>query len=159
MMTIVWLARHGETLWAVEDKFNGLADTDLTERGRAQARGLAARLRGRPLAAVYCSPLRRTIETATIAAEPHGLAPQPVEALHEIALYMRHEGRPPTGRDLATALGVTMRTGAHCHVEALEARGLIDTGRPGQARAIRITDAGLGLLGIRCPYCEEVGHG
>ena len=60
------------------------ADTDLTERGREQARGLAGRLSGRPLAAVYCSTLRRTIETATIAAAPHGLAPLPREALREI---------------------------------------------------------------------------
>ena len=84
MITTVWLARHGETEWAVEDKFNGLGDIDLTDQGRAQARGLAARLSARPIAAVYCSTLRRTIETATIVAQPHGLAPQPREALHEI---------------------------------------------------------------------------
>ena len=84
MRTVVWLARHGETLWAAEDRFNGLGDVDLTERGRAQAQGLAARLRDRPLAAVYCSTLRRTIETAAIAAAPHGLEPQPREALREV---------------------------------------------------------------------------
>jgi probable phosphoglycerate mutase len=84
MRTTVWLARHGQTQWAVEDRFNGVADTELTDKGREQARRLAARLRDRPLAAVHCSTLRRTIETARIVAEPHGLAPQPVEALHEI---------------------------------------------------------------------------
>jgi len=84
MNTIVWLARHGETQWAAEDKFNGLGDIELTERGRAQARGLAARLSDRPIAAVYCSTLRRAIETATIAAKPHGLEPQPHEALREL---------------------------------------------------------------------------
>jgi probable phosphoglycerate mutase len=78
------LARHGETQWAVEDKFNGLADTDLTDRGREQARGLAARLSPRPIAAVYCSTLKRTIETAAIVAAPHGLDPQPREALREL---------------------------------------------------------------------------
>jgi broad specificity phosphatase PhoE len=95
MRTVIWLARHGETQWAAEDKFNGLADTDLTERGREQARGLAARLGGRPLAAVYCSTLRRTYETACIVAEPHGLAPLPRKALREID-YGVWDGVPRT---------------------------------------------------------------
>jgi len=93
MDTTVWLARHGETQWAAEDKFNGLGDIDLTERGRAQARGLAARLRGRPLAAVYCSTLRRTYETACTVAEPHGLAPVPRKALCEVD-YGAWDGMP-----------------------------------------------------------------
>ena len=84
MKMVTWLARHGETQWAVEDKFNGLADTDLTEQGREQARGLAARLSTRPIAAVYCSTLRRTIETATIVAAPNGLKPLPRKTLHEV---------------------------------------------------------------------------
>jgi broad specificity phosphatase PhoE len=93
MNTIAWLVRHGETQWAAEDKFNGLGDTDLTERGQAQARGLAARLRGQPIAAAYCSTLRRTIETATIVAAPHGLAPLPREALREVD-YGAWDGMP-----------------------------------------------------------------
>ena len=84
MKTVVWLARHGETQWAAEDKFNGLGDIDLTEQGRQQARALAVRLSGRPIAAAYCSTLRRTIETAALVAEPHGLEPQPLKALHEV---------------------------------------------------------------------------
>jgi len=84
MRTVIWLARHGETQWSAEDKFNGLGDIDLTERGRAQARGLAARLSDHPIAGVYCSTLRRTIETAEIVGAPHGLEPQPREGLHEI---------------------------------------------------------------------------
>jgi probable phosphoglycerate mutase len=91
--TTVWLARHGQTQWAVDDQFNGLADTELTERGRAQARGLAARLSGRPLAAVYCSTLRRTVETASIVAEPHGLTPLPRAALCEVD-YGAWDGMP-----------------------------------------------------------------
>lgn len=84
MKTVVWLARHGETQWAVEDRFNGRADIDLTDRGRGQARRLALRLSGEPIAAVYCSPLRRCMETATLLAAPHGLMLMVEEGLAEL---------------------------------------------------------------------------
>ncbi len=84
MKTVIWLARHGETPWAVEDRYNGRGDISLTERGRTQAGRLAARLRGAPLAAVYCSSLKRCVETATICAGPHDLAPVPRQALVEV---------------------------------------------------------------------------
>ena len=45
MKTTVWLARHGETPWAAEDRYNGQQNTPLTERGRAQAQRLAERLK------------------------------------------------------------------------------------------------------------------
>ena len=72
-VTTVWLARHGETSWAAEDRYNGLGDIPITERGRLQAQSLSERLRDKPLAAVYCSSLRRCAETAAIIAQPHGL--------------------------------------------------------------------------------------
>jgi broad specificity phosphatase PhoE len=84
MMTIVWLVRHGETRWAAEDRYNGRADTELSERGRQQARQLAERLSGEPIGAVYCSSLRRCVETASLVAERHGLGPRPVADLVEV---------------------------------------------------------------------------
>lgn len=84
MTTTVWLARHGETRWAAEDRYNGRADTELSERGRQQARQLAARLSGEPIAAVYCSSLRRCVETASCVAGRHGLVPRPVADLVEV---------------------------------------------------------------------------
>jgi probable phosphoglycerate mutase len=84
MKTVVWLVRHGESLWAAEDRFNGRGDVDLTERGRRQARRLADRLSARPIAALYSSPLRRCLETASLLAAPHGLQPIPVEDLAEL---------------------------------------------------------------------------
>jgi broad specificity phosphatase PhoE len=84
MTTTVWLARHGETGWAVEDRYNGRADTELSDLGRWQAGQLALRLSDEPIAAVYCSPLRRCMDTATIVAERHSLAPQPVPELVEV---------------------------------------------------------------------------
>ncbi|MFN2131789.1 MAG: histidine phosphatase family protein, partial [Anaerolineae bacterium] len=68
MTTTVWLARHGETGWAAEDRYNGRADTELSDRGRCQARQLALRLSGEPIVAVYCSSLQRCVSTASIVA-------------------------------------------------------------------------------------------
>ena len=84
MRTTVWPARHGETPWAAEDRYNGRQDTPLTERGRAQAQRLSKRLGSEPLAAVYCSSLQRCVETAMIVAAPHGLVPIPRDALVEV---------------------------------------------------------------------------
>jgi broad specificity phosphatase PhoE len=84
LRTTVWLARHGETAWAAEDKFNGRGDIPLNDRGRAQAQKLAARLSREPLAAVYASSLRRCVETAALLAAPHGLAPVALDALAEL---------------------------------------------------------------------------
>ena len=83
-MTTILLARHGETDWNRDNRFQGHADPPLNETGRAQATELSAALAQEPLAAVYSSPLRRAFETAQIAATPHGLEPVPVDALREV---------------------------------------------------------------------------
>ena len=83
-MTTILLARHGETDWNREGRFQGYADPPLNETGRAQAAGLAAELMGVELAAVYSSPLRRAFETAELLAAPHQLAPVALEALREV---------------------------------------------------------------------------
>jgi broad specificity phosphatase PhoE len=56
----------------------------LTERGVAQARRLADRLRHEAIAAVYTSDLGRARRTAGIVAEPHGVEPIPHAGLREI---------------------------------------------------------------------------
>jgi broad specificity phosphatase PhoE len=84
MTTRVFLVRHGATELSAEDRFAGATDVALSDAGREQARRLAARLAGTPLAGVYASPLGRTMETARILAEPHGLAVVARPALREI---------------------------------------------------------------------------
>src|SRR5205823_12112907 len=45
---------------------------------------LAARLARDPIAAAYCSPMQRTVETASIVAQPHGLELIRRDGLREI---------------------------------------------------------------------------
>lgn len=82
--TTIVLVRHGETDWNRENRFQGHADTELNEAGRAQAAELADTLGGEGVSAVYTSPLRRASETAVIVAARLGLDVRPLEALREI---------------------------------------------------------------------------
>ena len=83
-MTTILLARHGETDWNREGRFQGWADPPLNATGRAQAVDLSVALMAEELAAVYSSPLRRAYETAEVVAASRGLAPATVEALREV---------------------------------------------------------------------------
>ncbi|MFA5078916.1 MAG: histidine phosphatase family protein [Dehalococcoidia bacterium] len=68
------MIRHGETTWNQQRIIQGSgSDTDLSEKGRAQAEKLGAALRDYLITAVYSSPLRRALDTAAAVAGPHGL--------------------------------------------------------------------------------------
>src|SRR4029077_1963561 len=61
--TRLFLVRHGATQLTAEDRFSGSAGVDLSDEGRQQAQRLRDRLAHERLAAVYTSPLGRTLET------------------------------------------------------------------------------------------------
>jgi broad specificity phosphatase PhoE len=84
MTTRLFLIRHGATVLTAEDRFAGSTDVELSDAGRAQAGALARRLADDPIGAVYASPLRRTVATAAIIGQPHGLAPMLRDGLREI---------------------------------------------------------------------------
>ncbi|HSC50150.1 MAG TPA: histidine phosphatase family protein [Gaiellaceae bacterium] len=83
-MTTILLARHGETDWNREGRFQGWADPPLNPTGRAQVVDLSVALMAEELAAVYSSPLRRALETAEVLAASRGLEPVTVGALREV---------------------------------------------------------------------------
>lgn len=63
----LYAARHGETISNLENRLTGgETDSPLTEKGIAQAKQLAESLEGKAFDAVYCSPLKRAIDTAEI---------------------------------------------------------------------------------------------
>jgi probable phosphoglycerate mutase len=63
----ILLARHGETAWNAEGRYQGQEDVPLSPLGEAQARALGARLRGVHLDRVVASPLSRALRTAELA--------------------------------------------------------------------------------------------
>jgi probable phosphoglycerate mutase len=83
--TRVFLVRHGATVLTAEDRFAGSTNVQLSDEGRSQVARLAARLSSANITAIYASPLDRTIETARILAEPHGLEVKPCDGLREIS--------------------------------------------------------------------------
>jgi broad specificity phosphatase PhoE len=82
--TRIFLVRHGATALSAEDRFAGAIDPELSPEGVTQVERLAERLSNDAIRAVYCSPMVRTLQTATILAAPHGLTPVVREGLREI---------------------------------------------------------------------------
>jgi probable phosphoglycerate mutase len=83
-MTSLLLIRHADTD-AVSKVLAGRSDRwKLNETGKEQAMRLASRLASVPIAAIYTSPLRRTIETAEVLGNRLQLAPQPHQDLVEL---------------------------------------------------------------------------
>lgn len=71
---MILLARHGETDANVPPlRFQGRLDTVLNATGRRQAAELGERLRGEPVASLWCSDLARARETAGLVGAAVGL--------------------------------------------------------------------------------------
>jgi broad specificity phosphatase PhoE len=83
-VTEILLARHGETEWNVERRWQGHADVPLNALGRDQAHDLAARLAGEHVDAIYASDLSRARETAEIVGAALGVAVRTLRELREI---------------------------------------------------------------------------
>ncbi len=83
----IYLIRHGALdNPAKEKRYIGQLDLPLSVEGARQAELLRERLREAPLTAIYCSDLKRCMETADTIGEPHGLTPIAKRELREIAL-------------------------------------------------------------------------
>lgn len=92
MAATLYLMRHGHVHNPMKILYGRLPGYHLSELGRQQAHAAGRWLRGKPLAAIYSSPMERAQQTAGIVAEYHdGLRP----ILHEgiVEVMTPHEGR------------------------------------------------------------------
>jgi broad specificity phosphatase PhoE len=74
--TGVYLARHGQTAYNLEGRFQGQLPVALDDTGREQAADLAERAAAHGFRALWCSPLLRARETADVVARRIGLEPR-----------------------------------------------------------------------------------
>ena len=72
-MTTLYLVRHGETVDNVNQIMQGQTQGRLTVNGIAQAQEVRDRMTSESFAAIIASDLKRSVDTATIIAEPHHL--------------------------------------------------------------------------------------
>lgn len=84
MSVHVILVRHGETEWHAENRYAGVSDVALTERGRAQGRALADWAAEAGLDEVWASPLSRSQETAQDSGVRAGVPVQVDPRLREV---------------------------------------------------------------------------
>ena len=62
----LYVVRHGETIWNVENRVQGITDIPLTDKGRLDATLLKDLVKDINIDVVISSPLDRAIETARI---------------------------------------------------------------------------------------------
>src|SRR5205823_10798846 len=67
VLPVLYLARHGETVWSRTGQHTSVTDLPLTERGERNARLLGKRLTGLSFAKVLTSPLQRATRTCELA--------------------------------------------------------------------------------------------
>ena len=70
---MLYVARHGQTQWNLENKVCGRTDLPLTEVGLEQARLLAERARDLKIDVIISSPMLRARQTVAPTAALHGL--------------------------------------------------------------------------------------
>lgn len=69
----LYVARHGQTRWNLEDKVCGRTDLPLTQLGMEQAQLLADRTKDLKLGVILSSPMLRACQTAAPTAALYGL--------------------------------------------------------------------------------------
>jgi probable phosphoglycerate mutase len=97
---LLYFLRHGVTDASQNGRYSGALDPDLTPAGYEMAHDFAASYESLAWSAIYCSPMRRTIATATPLSEMTGVPVQLRAGLKEIG-YGSWEGLTPeeTNRD------------------------------------------------------------
>ncbi len=66
MKTVLYLARHGETLWNKTQRLQGQLDSELTPLGKTQSLEITNNLSGKNIDLIISSPLGRAMQSAVI---------------------------------------------------------------------------------------------
>jgi broad specificity phosphatase PhoE len=90
-MTKVYVVRHGQTAWNLEEVFRGRMDIPLDETGKKEVHLAGEALKDETLRAIYSSPLSRSMETAENIAKFQNIEVKPLEAIIDIS-YGEWEG-------------------------------------------------------------------
>lgn len=95
MTKTLYIVRHGNTFDAGDQvlRVGGRTDLPLSQSGLKQANALARAFEGVPIDTCFCSPLKRTRQTANVICEGRNLEIQNAEFLREID-YGPDEGKP-----------------------------------------------------------------
>ena len=89
----LYIARHGETQWNVENRVSGRTDIPLTETGLKQAQLLAKNAIGKGIEVILASPLLRARQTAQAVSDAIGVSVEIDERLIELD-FGKFEGGP-----------------------------------------------------------------
>lgn len=163
-MTVIHLARHGQTVWHAENRYAGWSDVALTPVGEQQAERLAAWADTRRLDLIVSSDLSRARITADRAAAGTGTARLVDERWREIDFgdgdgltASEMESRFPEARAAFVATPATAplpggETGAHVVVRVREAlTELVDRVGDGEALVVAHTTT------LRLLLCSLLG--
>ena len=99
-----YFARHGQTVWNVENKICGATDIELTELGHQQAEELGQAIleQGIQIDEILYSPLIRAKETARHVSEVTGIPMREEMRLKE-QNFGKYEGTPRNGEEFQKA--------------------------------------------------------
>jgi broad specificity phosphatase PhoE len=90
-MTKVYVVRHGQTAWNLEEIFRGRMDIPLDDTGKKEVHLAGKALKDETIHAIYSSPLSRSMETAENIAKFQNIPVTPLESIIDIS-YGEWEG-------------------------------------------------------------------
>ena len=103
-MGYFYFARHGQTVWNVENKICGATDIELTEKGHEQAKELGEEIlkQGIHIDEILYSPLVRAADTAKHVSEIIGI-PARMEPRLKEQNFGKYESTPRNGEEFKKA--------------------------------------------------------
>lgn len=160
-MGTAYLLRHGETDYHAQRRLLGRIDAGLNAKGQEQAARVKDFFRELALTSVYCSPLRRCMETARPVAEEQGIEIEVLPGLMEVDMgewdgryveqLFKDEGEV-VGRWMANPSAVSIPGGEDfgaVRKRVLAATREITSRHPGPDRVLIVSHGGP-IRGILC---------